>query len=174
MIMKWENHIEKSQINNTPVSHLDLYPSILDIIGTSPEKEDLDGINLWPMISLGKEIPLRPLIWHFPIYLQAYKPMEDDGRDILFRTRPGSVIRLGKWKLHEYFEDGGIEFYNLVNDPGERINLADSIPEKRDELYQILSNWRSEHNAPIPVMKNPEYDVKSETAKMDEILGKYK
>jgi arylsulfatase A-like enzyme len=41
----------------------------------------------------------------------------DDGRDPLFRTRPGSVVRAGRWKLHEYFEDQGFELYDLENDP---------------------------------------------------------
>ncbi|MCK4920148.1 MAG: sulfatase [Bacteroidales bacterium] len=166
-IIKWENHIEEGQINDFPISQLDIYPTLLDIIGAEPEKNNLDGISLWPMISKGELLPLRPLIWHFPVYLQAYKPLKDDARDPLFRTRPGSAIRMGKWKLHEYFEDGGIELYNLVNDPGERINLADSMIEKRDELYQILNIWRQEHNAPIPSKLNPDYDCMLEKAEIE-------
>ena len=33
----------------------------------------------------------------------------NENRDSLFRTRPGSVIRKGDWKLHYYFEDNGVE-----------------------------------------------------------------
>ena len=52
-------------------------------------------------------------------YLQAYGGLKDDARDPLFRTRPGSALRLGKWKLHEFFEDGA-ELYDLSRDRGER------------------------------------------------------
>ena len=56
------------------------------------------------------------------------------GRDSLFRTRPGSIIINGDWKLHQYFEDGGLELYNLKEDLGERNNLAQTNPEKTEEL----------------------------------------
>ena len=48
------------------------------------------------------------LYWHFPVYLQNYAGEEDQSRDAKFRTRPGTVLRKGKWKLHEYFEDGAL------------------------------------------------------------------
>ena len=53
--------------------------------------------------------------FHFPIYLEAYNKSEDQGRDPLFRTRPGSVIISNNWKLHHYY-------YDLKNDPSEAIN----------------------------------------------------
>nr|MDP7289507.1 aryl-sulfate sulfohydrolase [Phycisphaerae bacterium] len=102
----------------------------------------------------------RALFWHFPIYLQKYSS-NDGSRDPLFRTRPGCVVRLGDWKLHEYFEDGGLELYNLKDDLGERNNLADKMPDKTKELYAIMLQWRKETKAPVPTEKNPQYDPKA-------------
>ena len=82
--------------------------------------------------------------------------MLDEQRDPLFRTRPCSILRLGPWKLHEYFEDGGIELYNLRDDIREQNNLASSMPAKRDELHAILRTWRKEVGAPIPSGFGPE------------------
>lgn len=62
----------------------------------------------------------------FPLYLQSYDEVKDDGRDSLFRTRPGSTILLEGWKLHWYYEDQGIELYYLLDDPIERINIAEN------------------------------------------------
>ncbi len=76
-------------------------------------------------------------------------PMSDGGRR-LFRTRPCSVILRGRFKLHECFEDGALELYDLVEDIGERNNLADEKPDKRDELHRILREWRASVGAPIP------------------------
>ena len=67
-----------------------------------------------------------------------------------FRTRPCSIIRHGDWKLHEYFEDGGLELYNLKGDIGETINLATSNPAKTKELHGMLIAWRNEVKAPVP------------------------
>lgn len=76
----------------------------------------------------------------------------------MFRTRPGSVIRKGKWKLHHYFEDGDYELYNLEDDPGEKNNLAHSQIEIRTQLAEMLTGWRKEVNAPVPDQPNPLYD----------------
>ena len=77
---------------------------------------------------------------------------------MFFRTRPGSVLRAGKWKLHEYFEDGAIELYNLQDDPGELNNLAEEYPEIVKKLFQSLLEWRTETQAPVPNEHNPYYD----------------
>ena len=100
----------------------------------------------------------RPIFWHFPIYLQSTNDQFMDGRDAYFRTRPGSAMRAGKWKLHEYFEDGTIELYNLKDDPGEKNNLVEEYPEIAKKLYQSLFEWRMETNAPVPDELNPFYD----------------
>jgi hypothetical protein len=117
----------------------------------------LDGISLLPHLTKNRSIQERPLFWHFPIYLQAYLTEGYETRDSLFRTRPGSVVRLGDWKLHQYFEDGGLELYNLREDIGEKDNLVDTYPEKAAELSRILEEWRANTNAPVPTDLNPEY-----------------
>ncbi len=48
-------------------------------------------------------------------------------------------MRAGKWKLHEYFEDGRLELYDLESDLGERTNIASTHPEKAAELP--LTSW---------------------------------
>ena len=82
---------------------------------------------------------------------------EDQSRDAKFRTRPGSVIRKGKWKLHEYFEDGALLLFDLEKDPGETTNLAAAKPKKLAELKKDLYAWRKRVNAPVPTKRNPRY-----------------
>lgn len=89
----------------------------------------------------GKKMEDRPLFWHFPIYLGASNESIDDGRGPLFRTRPGSVILYRNWKLHHYFEDDGLELYNLEKVLGKRKNLATSHSKKVQELYNLLDSW---------------------------------
>ena len=99
------------------------------------------------------------MFWHFPIYLQSVNPEKEQARDSLFRTRPGSAMRKGNWKLHEYFEDSAIELYNLETDIREQNNLSEEYPEKVKELYDELQAWRTKTNAPVPTELNPNYNL---------------
>ncbi len=158
LVVRWPGKVKAGSRNDTPVTHLDFYPTIQSIIQAKKTSSLLDGDDISPLL-YGKELPERTLVWHFPIYLQGYHPGEDGGRDPLFRTRPGSIIRQGSWKLHEYFEDGGLELYNLKEDPGETYNLAADDPQKVQALHKLLKNWRARMNAPVPSMPNPAYDA---------------
>jgi arylsulfatase A-like enzyme len=156
-IVRWPGVVEAGAKNETPIVNMDFFPTFMEIAGVQLPKKVLDGMNLVPLLR-GGELDSRPLMFHFPIYLQAYNQKLDHGRDSLFRTRPGSIIINGDWKLHQYFENGGLELYNLKEDLGERNNLAQTNPEKTEELLEYLDNWRKEINAPIPTEPNPEFD----------------
>jgi arylsulfatase A-like enzyme len=155
-IIKWPNNKDHRK-TTTPITGLDIFPTLMDIV---EDKNDynLDGISLLPLLSENKSIVDRALYWHFPVYLQSVDPQKDEARDSLFRTRPGSVIRKGNWKLHEYFEDGKLELYNLDADLGEQKDLSEINPKKLKELYKDLKQWREANNAPVPSILNPNYN----------------
>ena len=157
LVFSWPGKIEPGIWEEAPVINVDLYPTLMDLTG-SDAPPDLDGLSLWPLLTGKKELPERALYFHFPVYLQAYRAGYDDGRDPLFRTRPGSVIRKGEWKLHYYYEDGGVELYNLNTDQGEGNNLASTHPEKMEKLLNLLTMWLEEEEAPVNFNPNPEFD----------------
>ena len=92
------------------------------------------------------------LYWHFPAYLQGTRKTGQ-----AFRTRPAGAIRLGDWKLLEFFENHRVELYNLKDDIGEQKNLATSNPKKTKELLDLLHGWQKKVDAPIPSELNPDY-----------------
>jgi arylsulfatase A-like enzyme len=163
LIFSWPGQIGQGNRKTDLVIHLDFYPTLMEVLGLEPGPE-LDGLSLWPLlkgeveVEAAADLAERPLYFHFPVYLQAYRAGYDDGRDPLFRTRPGSVIRKGKWKLHYYYEDDGIELYDLSVDPGERNNLARTFPEKAKELLAMLRLWLEQEDAPVDFAPNPELD----------------
>ncbi|PXA03528.1 aryl-sulfate sulfohydrolase [Coraliomargarita sinensis] len=154
LTVRWPGVVAPGTTSDVPVTGLDFYPTYLDILGLDAGKP-LDGESLLGLLKGANTLNKRPLVWHFPIYLQAYNPETDDGRDPLFRTRPGSTLRYGKWKLHHYFEDMAYELYDLEADIGEQKNLADKMPEKLAELTAMLERWRETYNAPVPTQPNP-------------------
>ncbi len=158
LVMRWPGKIKPGTTCDVPVCTMDFYPTFLEVADIKKSsKSKLDGVSLMPLMTQSGKLAERALYWHFPIYLQAYSKDKDDGRDPLFRTRPGSAMRFGQWKLHHYFEDDAYELYNLDNDIGERKNLAASEPEKLAELKAMLNKWRDEVKAPIPTELNPKY-----------------
>ena len=161
--VKWPGIVEAGSRSSEPIIGVDLYPTLCEIAGAGlPQDQPVDGVSLLPILK-GDQNTLgdRPLYWHFPAYLQAYQ-VWDEQRDPLFRSRPCSVIRVGDWKLHQYFEDGAIELYNLREDIGESNNLAESNSAKARQLLSRLESWRESVDAPVPTQPNPEYDAKEE------------
>ncbi|RMF92950.1 MAG: aryl-sulfate sulfohydrolase, partial [Planctomycetota bacterium] len=161
--VKWPGVVKPGTVCDEPIIGVDLYPTLCEMAGaTMPENQIRDGVSIVPLLT-GEKTTLgpRPLFWHFPAYLQG-NPVLYESRDPLFRTRPCSVVRLGDWKLIQYFEDGGLELYNLRQDIGERRNLATVQPEKTKELLAVLTDWQQRVNAPIPREPNPAFDAQAE------------
>lgn len=154
-IIRFANKIKLGKCD-TPVSHLDIFPTLLDITNTQLPGKTLDGLSILPLLNKDK-IADRALYWHFPIYLQGGN---DQSQDPIFRTRPGSAIRHGEWKLIHYFENDEIELYNLKHDISEKNNLASSYETKAIELKNKLQDWRIRLNAPIPSKPNPDFITK--------------
>ena len=54
-------------------------------------------------------------------------------------------MRKGDWKLLKYVKKQKIELYNLKDDIGEKVNLADKEPEIVKELEAYLADWQSKN-----------------------------
>lgn len=159
MFAYWKGKIKGGVKSDVPVTHIDFYPTFLEIAGTKkPNSKTLDGQSLLPLFTTEKTLEERPLFWHFPVYLNTQVGGGDySATDRLFRTRPGSAVRMGDWKLIQYFENNDLELYNLSEDIGEKNNIAQMNSKKTQELLELLQEWRRKTNAPVPTELNPEY-----------------
>jgi arylsulfatase A-like enzyme len=158
-VVVWKNKIEENSKSEIPVSHLDVFPTILHAATISKYNGLLDGTDLLPILTKKQNNIDRSLFWHFPVYIQSkkWKNFKNENRDSLFRTRPGSVIRKGNWKLHYYFEDKSIELFNLKHDIGEKNNVAQKNPVMVSKLKEELENWWKNTQAAIPKEKNTKF-----------------
>ena len=155
LIISWPGQMGQGQVVETPVSGIDLFPTILEIAGIPvPKDHILDGESLLPLLNGNKNLNQRAIYWHFPAYLQA----SDHNKTGRWRATPWSAIRYGHFKLIEFFEDDHLELYDLNNDIGEKKNLTFIMPEKAEELYDRLNQWRISIKAPIPTEHNPDYN----------------
>lgn len=154
----WDGHIKPGSVVKEPMHMVDLFPTLMKLAGAaSAPAHPLDGRDIWPVISEGKPSPHE---------------------DLLLNTvgRSGAV-RMGDWKLVRNGKSGEddegegtaattredkqrkrrearnapdvIELFNIVTDPSEKNNLAETQPEKVKELLQRLDKYSSEAVAPI-------------------------
>jgi len=176
MIVRWPGKVRPGSTCDVPVISTDFFPTILEMadIKRDPASREpkpaaliLDGESIVPLLEGRTNLNRQAIFWHFPAYLQGNYP---GSRDNKFRTRPVGVVRKGKWKLLQYFEewvlDGGwstidtnnaIELYDLANDISETTNLANVNKAKRNELLNLLTGWQNSIGAPVPTEPNPDY-----------------
>lgn len=129
MIMRWPGKIPEGLRVNDLVQHADLMPTILDSMGIE-KPNDLDGKSLWPFIKGEKADH------HKEIYLS----------ECAWQAARG--IRTERYKYIETYDAGPYsrppkELYDLVEDPNEEINLADTLSEKTKEFESKLADWVS-------------------------------
>lgn len=129
---------------DTPVISTDFYPTLLDLCGLPLRpQQHVDGASLRPLLS-GGELPARPLFWHYPHY-------GNQG------GRPGGAVRVGDYKLIEWYGEPQVELYHLATDIGEQHNLAASQPELVRKLRALHERWRRSTGALMPT-PNPAWD----------------
>ncbi|MGS2722619.1 sulfatase [Porticoccus sp. GXU_MW_L64] len=158
LIARWPGVVAANTRSDTPVIGTDLYTTFLELAtGDIDSTQPLDGVSLLPLLNGEPEVfPAdRPLYWHFPAYLQAYKGKGDGGN--IWRTTPAGAIRMGRYKMIEWFESGEVELYDLEADIGESQNISTSMPDVTASLLAQMRSWRERVNAPVPVVVNPEY-----------------
>jgi arylsulfatase A-like enzyme len=140
-IMKYPENKNPGSSSRIPISSIDVFPTILSYTGINPGKyTGIDGIDLWPYLNSG-EYPQRNLFWHYPHYANQ-------------GGNPGSVILSGDYKLIHDFETGKMELYNLDKDMGELNNIAAENPDKVNEMYNELEQWRRSTGAKM-MKSNP-------------------
>ncbi|NNE00040.1 MAG: sulfatase-like hydrolase/transferase, partial [Pirellulaceae bacterium] len=146
LIIKWPGKGQVGTTCSTPVSSIDFFPTIMNMIGKGDEvSTDVDGVNIAPLVQ-GETIDDRAIYWHFPHY-------SNHGMH-----SPGGAIRTGKYKLLEYFENGTVQLFDLENDIGEQNDLSAIQAERTQELKNKLHRWRRTVNAQM-MKPNPEFDA---------------
>ena len=155
MIVKWPGVTKAGTVSNEPVIGVDFYPTLLEITGTPrPKGYTLDGVSFVPLLRNPRaKLDREAIFWHFPCYLQGAGSPRGP-----FRTTPAGAVRMGDWKLIEFFEDGTLELYNTAEDVAEANDLAGKMPQKVREMHDVLVAWRKQVAAPVPTEPNPRYD----------------
>jgi arylsulfatase A-like enzyme len=108
----------------TPVPLLDIMPTLLDV-AQAPAPDLMRGQSLLPVLQ-GGEPPERAIYSESPASRSAY----DD-----------KSVRLGDYKLVYDVRLDRAELYNLRTDPGEKLDLSATEPERTAAMRGELRAW---------------------------------
>lgn len=119
----WPGRIQAGRSSEVPISTVDLLPTLAGLAGAADGvPADVDGTDIWSLMSGASDtMPERPLLYDHLGQIEA--------------------VRLGPWKLRvtrpkpEAPEQ--VELFHLVQDVGERYNLATQHPE----IVRRLRPW---------------------------------
>ncbi|MFI3213876.1 MAG: sulfatase [Eubacteriales bacterium] len=139
MFAVWKDKIQSSTYSHRVITTPDIFCSFLDAAGVSPDAEiQLDGVSFLPTLYGEIQENRKAAFWHYPHY-------GNQG------GKPGAAVRLGEYKLIEFFNDYHIELYNVETDISEQINLSEKMPEKVKELKALLHEWSKDVGAKYPI-----------------------
>ena len=163
LIMRGPGGFTGGQVVDSLVSHLDIYPTVCDLIGV-PRPAWLQGESLLPLVR-GEAKEVRDAIFAEATFHAAYEPQravrtrrwkyirrfDDRDRPVLPNTDDSPskdlLMREG-WANRRVPRE---QLYDLVFDPNEAANLADD-PEHAsvlEELRERLLQWMRETNDPL-------------------------
>lgn len=151
---KWEPHVVKPI-----VSHIDLYPTLLDLCGVpAPQGPKLDGVSLRPLLEhpTSAAWPQRVLFTHNPIdETNRYPGAVRTQRYRLVREikgpAGGSRARANDASATPW------QLYDMETDPAQKSDVAAVHPEIVQQLSEQYETWISEtasdglQRHPLPV-----------------------
>jgi len=127
-LMYFPGRVPAGRIVQTPLAHMDIFPTLLRLAGGDPSEYELDGGDILPVLTENAPAPHEAIFWE----------MQDQ-----------TAVRKGPWKLvlNGRLVEGAppedsVHLSNLDDDMGERINLKDVRQDICRRLQKEALAWR--------------------------------
>jgi arylsulfatase A-like enzyme len=122
-ILEWPGKIEPGQVTEFPCSTSDYFPTIMDALNDSHEDRPnpIDGLSLLPMLT-GK--------------------MKKRQSPIAFQSGKQIALIDNRYKIISINEGQSFMMFDLINDPGERNDIATDNPGLLNDMIKELKNWQ--------------------------------
>jgi uncharacterized sulfatase len=133
IVIRWPGRIEP-RVDDTPVSSIDLMPTLLAACGAVPP-EGLPGVDLLD----AHAVTARPAIFG-DVHLHNAVHLPRPAANVTFRW-----CREGRWKLivpnPANRPAAKVELYDIVADPHERRDLAAAEPDRVADMRARIDAW---------------------------------
>ncbi len=126
MIAQWKGQIKAGAVTDKVASTIDILPTIAHLTGADLPEKEIDGKNMWPLLS-GEE--------------KAKSPHKKEGF-FYYKESTLEAVRKGDWKLRVVGEE--IALYNLKDDISESNNLASKYPKIVKKLHKVMLKFEAD------------------------------
>ena len=150
LMWSWAGHIKPGTTSDAVVGHIDLYPTLLDLLSVPrPAQQQMDGVSYARVLKSEGGLERKAFFNYFP--------HAGTGR------AGGVWVRSGDWKLLRWFgcapaDEQRYELYNLREDLSEAQNLAAAQPARVQELDQLIDGFLKDTRALFP-QPNPAFNA---------------
>jgi len=135
-MLQWPAQLKGGRVFDSPVSSLDLLPTSVAAAGGDPAnaKAGLDGRDLLPCLAGdASDTPHSALYWRL-LYMADYYSINFSGKTVY-------ALQEWPWKLVYNKDRGGLQLFNLADDPGETKNRNEDFPERAQEMQSKYEQW---------------------------------
>ncbi|MBN1466286.1 sulfatase [candidate division KSB1 bacterium] len=144
-IIKYPDRIKPDTVSERTFCSIDIFPTICHLAGAPLPKNEIDGKNIWELISAkpGAENPHH--YYAFSTNRNFEGVISGDGHWKLhlphqYRTlvTPGMDGQAGKYK-QDHIE---LSLFDMKNDPYEKINVIDKYPQVASQLQEFAKQHK--------------------------------
>jgi uncharacterized sulfatase len=139
LLVRWPGVVRGPTEVREVVSNLDMYPSVLGMLGVAaPKGAKHHGLDFSALLRGKKPAWREELYGTYDLHNGGLAYMR--------------MVRTERWKLVRHHKANGLdELYDLANDPGEEKNLyaAAKHAKARDELQGKLTKWMKSIDDPL-------------------------
>ena len=131
LIVRWPGHATAGGRSDFITTGADHFPSFLQAAGLEMRPNaHVDGVSYLAAATGEGARRDGAVYWHNP------RPRPASTGD-----HGSSAIRVGDYKLIRWYHVDDVDLFDLSNDEGEKHDLADEMPEKAEELDEMLGDW---------------------------------
>jgi len=122
-LLEWPAQIKGGRVTDIPCCTSDYFPTVLDILGVKMkgQPKPIDGVSLMPLIE-GK--------------------MKKRPRPIGFESAGQVSLTDNRYKIYSKNKGKTFMLFDLIEDPGEKNDLAAENPEILQSMKATLDKWR--------------------------------
>ncbi len=129
-IISYPAKLPKGQVIEEPCCAIDIFPTLLRLIGADSSGYEVDGKDITDMIQAGAPCPHEALFWEM-------------GEQTAVRKGDYKLVLNGQLVETEPPMDP-VFLSNIKEDMGETTNLVKIYPKVAEELTQIAQEWRNQ------------------------------
>ncbi|CAI8214521.1 MAG: Arylsulfatase [Formosa sp. Hel1_33_131] len=133
LFVSWPQKIHPKIETESIVLGMDVFPTLLDLVAQKLIA-NMDGISFKKVLLNQEKWHQRTVFWHSS-KARPYSTGDDKS----------SAIRMGDYKLIDFYETDKTELYNLKKDVGELNDLSKSNLELTSKLKHKLDQWKQNH-----------------------------